>query len=224
MKKIWFLFVLLFVFSSLEVFAQSRSSRSSRSSSRRSRGNSFSFSQDTQERIKAGCVNVMKKAGKFQSEMRSRGTSSIHSGIVYMCSVNSIKIEQPSLGPWEKFVYALEKIFNQFKALLYVAAVFMLVWLFVKAAYEAEMNWMHFAMLIMGVVMLGFADVFLDIATNRVTLDDVKSGEMYVDCRKPDDGLYPCNLDTEGVMDKESVYLFTVNQTSGDSKLFKGLY
>ena len=226
MKKFFILFfVMLFCFANVS-FSQTRGrGRSSVNRAyRTSRGNGFTFSQDAKDRIKVGCQNVMKTAQQFSRDIKSKGSSDIKSEIIYMCSVNSIELEKSDLGPWEKFVYALEKVFKQFRRLIYIAAVFMLLWILVKAMYEGDMKWMHIGMMVIGVTMLAFAEVFLDIATNRVTIDDIRNSEIYVDCREPDKGLYKCSVDVEGAVDKESVYLYDVNHLSTQSKTFKGLY
>lgn len=221
MKKFLILFFVIMCCFGNMAFSQTRT-RVRRANA--SRGNGFTFSQDAKDRIKIGCQSVMKKAQQFSREMRAKGSSNIESEIVYMCSVNSIELEKADLGPWEKFVHACVKVFNQFRNLIYVAAVFMLLWILVKAMYEGDMKWMHIGMMIIGVTMLAFAEVFLDIATNRVTIDDIRNSEIYVDCREPDNGLYRCAVDVEGAMDKESIYLFDVNHLSTQSKTFKGLY
>lgn len=188
------------------------------------RGNGFTFSQDAKERIRLGCPNVLKRANRFSKDMKTKGASNIESEIIYMCSVNSIELEKGDLGPWKKFVHALEKVFKQFRNLIYLAAIFMLLWIIVKAMYEGDMKWMHIGMMVLGITMLSFAEVFLDIATNRVTIDDIRNSEIYVDCREPDRGLYICSVDTDGAVDKESVYLYDVNHKATKTKVFKGLY
>ncbi|MBD5405255.1 hypothetical protein HDR59_01765 [bacterium] len=222
MKKFFILFLIIMCSFANVSFSQNRARGGRRVAS--GRGNGFTFSQDAKDRIKVGCQSVMRKAQQFSREMKARGKSDIESEIVYMCSVNSIELEKSDLGPWEKFVYALEKVFKQFRRLIYIAAVFMLLWILVKAMYEGDMKWMHIGMMLIGVTMLAFAEVFLDIATNRVTIDDIRNSEIYVDCREPDKGLYRCSVEVEGAVDKESIYLFDVNHLSAQSKTFKGLY
>ena len=226
MKKFFILFfVMLFCFANVS-FSQTRGRvrGSSSRNHRTARGNGFTFSQDAKDRISVGCPSVLKRAQQFSRDMKAKGSSDIQSEIVYMCWVNMIELEQGDLGPWEKFVYALEKIFKQFRRLIYIAAVFMLLWILVKAMYEGDMKWMHIGIMIIGVTMLAFAEVFLDIATNRVTLDDIRNSEIYVDCREPDKGLYKCSVDVEGAVDKESVYLFDVNHRATQTRTYKGLY
>lgn len=221
LKKFLILFF-VFAFSfSFEAFSQTRRVSRGRTVSR---GNGFTFSQDAKERINRACPNVLKKATQFTKEMKRKGTSSIPSEIVYMCSVNAIELQEADLGPWKKFVYALEKIYVQFRNLIYIAAIFMLLWIIVKAMYEGDMKWMHIGMMIIGVTMLAFAEVFIDIATNRVSLDDIRNGEIYVDCREPDKGLYKCSADVDGAVDTESVYLYDVNHKSTQAKSYKGLF
>ena len=219
MKKILFLFIIFMIGLNNISFSQTRTAR--RVSAR---GNGFTFSQDALERISVGCPGVLKVAQQFTRDMRSKKTSAIKSEIVYMCSVNDIELDASPLGPWEKFVYAVEKVFKQFRRLLYVAAVFMLLWILVKAIYEDDMKWTHIGMMIIGITMLSFAEVFLDIATNRVTLEDIKNSEIYVDCREPDKGLYRCTADTKGAVDKESVYLFEKKKKNTQNQVIKGLY
>lgn len=222
MKKFFILFLIIMCSFTNVSFSQNRTRGVRRVAS--GRGNGFTFSQDAKDRIKVGCQSVMRKAQQFSREMKAKGKSNIESEIVYMCSVNSIELEKSDLGPWEKFVYALEKVFKQFRRLIYIAAVFMLLWILVKAMYEGDMKWMHIGMMLIGVTMLAFAEVFLDIATNRVTIDDIRNSEIYVDCREPDKGLYRCSVEVEGAVDKESIYLFDVNHLSAQSKTYKGLY
>lgn len=186
--------------------------------------NGFTFSQDVKDRIAIGCQSVMKRAQKFSRDMKTRGASDIESEIVYMCLVSSLELDKSTLGPWEKFVNAMVKVFKQFRRLIYVAAVFMLLWILVKAMYENDMKWMNIGMMIIGVTMLAFAEVFLAIATNKVTVEDIRNSELYVDCREPNKALYRCSVDVEGAKDKESVYLYDVNHLSSQSSTFKGLY
>lgn len=220
MKQIMSIFLIFMLGLTSITYSQTRVIRRQNST----RNNGFTFSQDAEERIKIGCPKVLKIAQQFSRDMRSKGTSDIHSELTYMCLVNEIELEQSPLGPWEKFVNALEKVFKQFRRLLYVAAVFMMLWILVKAIYEDDMKWTHIGMMVIGITMLAFAEVFLDIATNRVTLDDIKNSELYVDCREPNKALYRCTVDSKGAMDKESVYLFEVNQKNTQNQVLKGLY
>ena len=172
----------------------------------------FTFSADAKDRIRQGCANVMRTAGaKRNTRLES------------MCKLSLIRQEEADLGPWKKFIFALVKIFNQLKRLIYVGAVFMLLWIFVKGMYEGEAQWMKLGMLIIGCTMVAFAETFVDLATNRTSLDDVKNGDIYVDCRSPDDGLYICASDVEGAEDHDMRYVYQVKR-GGETTSSRGLY
>jgi hypothetical protein len=179
----------------------------------RGRGNGFVLSSDEKERIRAGCQDMMKAA---RTNTQSR--------IERYCAIDSIQLQEADLGPWKKFVDAMIKVFAQFRRLAYVAAVFMVLWILAKAMYEGEMHWEHIGMLVIGVAMLAMAEVFLDVATNKVSIDDIRSGEIYVDCREPDKGLYKCSREVEGSLGHESKYMFPVNPESSGAASRRGLF
>jgi hypothetical protein len=171
------------------------------------------FGQDAKERIRLGCADKMKNA------RAQRNTE-----LEWLCKLSSIRQEEADLGPWKKLVYALVKIFNQLRRLIYVGAVFMLLWIFVKGMYEGEAKWMQLGMLIIGVTMVSFAEVFVDIATNKTNLDDIKNGDIFVDCRAPDEGLYICAPDIEGSEDHDMRYVFQVSKGADTNSAYRGLY
>ena len=87
---------------------------------------------------------------------------------------------------------------------------------------------MHIAMLIIGVIILAFAELLLDLATNRVTLEDVMSNGVYVDCRDKNtkDAYYRCSTEDDGAALYDSRYFLQVSGEirKKDSKLYNGLY
>jgi hypothetical protein len=170
------------------------------------------FGQDAKERIRTGCADVMRDARAAKD-----------SKLEWMCRLSSVRHEEADLGPWKKFVTALVKIFNQLRRLIYVGAVFMLLWIFVKGMYEGEAKWMHLGMLVVGCTMVAFAETFVDLAINRISLDDVKNGDIYVDCRSPDEGLYVCAADVEGAEDHDMRYIYQV-KSGGETTSGRGLY
>ncbi|MBR1544596.1 MAG: hypothetical protein IJ638_01470 [Alphaproteobacteria bacterium] len=213
MKK-FILFLMLAVFISGPSMAQRR-----RTTYRRSKTNAvetFRFTDDMVKRIKNHCPNVLKNAPKKSENLEA------------YCSVRDLHFGEADLGPWKKFVQRAEKIFLQFRRLIYVAAVFMILWILVKASYEGDMKWMHIAMLVIGVIILAFAEVLLDLATNRVSLEDVISNGVYVDCRdkKVEDAYYKCNTSDDGAALYDSRYFLQVSGEvkTGKAKVYDGLY
>ncbi len=216
MKKFaLFLVLVLFIcgVSGSSVFAKRRTSY------RKSSDNAvhgFRFTDDMVKKIKNSCPIVLKNAPKKSENLEA------------FCSVKNLNFGEADLGPWKKFVQRAEKLFIQFRRLIYVGAVFMVLWIFVKAAYEGDMKWMHIAMLVMGVIILAFAEVLLDLATNRVSLEDVVDNGVYVDCRdkKTDDAYYKCTTGDDGAILFDSRYFLQVSgQTkSRKSKVYNGLY
>lgn len=211
MKK-FILFLVLAVFLSSPTMSQRRYSN------RRSSSNTqtFRFTEDMVRRIKNNCPNTLKRAQNKKENLEA------------FCSVRDLHFGESDLGPWKKFIARAEKLFKQFRRLIYVAAVFMILWIFVKAAYEGDMKWMHIAMLIIGVIILAFAEVLLDLATNRVSLEDVVNNGVYVDCRdkKTDDAYYKCGTNDDGATLYDSRYFLQISGESrtNSSKLYNGLY
>ena len=210
MRKIFlFAFISMILFSSIDVMAK-RSYTKSKSSQ------SFRFTEDMVNRIKKSCPDVLKNADKKSENLEA------------FCSVKDLNFEGADLGPWQKIVARGERLFLQFRRLIYIGAVFMLLWIFVKASYEGEMKWMHIAMLVMGVIILAFAEVLLAFATNRVSLDDVINDGVYVDCRdkKTGDAYFVCSTSDSGAALYDSRYFLQVSgeMKSRSSKKYGGLY
>ncbi|MCR5506853.1 MAG: hypothetical protein K6F04_03330 [bacterium] len=212
MKK-FILFLMLALFIASPSMAQRRRTTYHRSSTNTQ---TFRFTDDMVKRIKTHCPNVLKNAPKKSENLEA------------YCSVRDLHFGEADLGPWKKFVQRAEKLFLQFRRLIYVAAVFMILWIFVKASYEGDMKWMHIAMLVIGVIILAFAEVLLALATNRVSLDDVISNGVYVDCRdkKTDDAYYKCSTNDDGAALYDSKYFLQVSGEvkSGKAKIYDGLY
>ena len=212
MKK-FILFLMLALFIASPSMAQRRRTTYHRSSTNTQ---TFRFTDDMVKRIKPHCPNVLKNAPKKSENLEA------------YCSVRDLHFGEADLGPWKKFVQRAEKLFLQFRRLIYVAAVFMILWIFVKASYEGDMKWMHIAMLVIGVIILAFAEVLLALATNRVSLDDVISNGVYVDCRdkKTDDAYYKCSTNDDGAALYDSKYFLQVSGEvkSGKAKIYDGLY
>ncbi len=212
MKKIFVLFAVLFFSFSVEGMAQSRRYRAGTNNTYTDR---FKFTTDMENRIKNYCPSVLKKASSKPEHLQS------------YCSVNDIVVGEADLGPWKKLVIACEKLFKQFRSLIYVAAVFFVLWLFVKAAYAGDMEWKHLGMLLIGIVILTFADVMLDIATNRVTIEDVVEDGIYVDCREKNskEAFYRCSPDTSGAGLSDSRYFLQLSgEAPNSSPQLKGLF
>ncbi len=199
MKK-FVLFLILTLFLNSPVFAARRTV-----SKKTSNAQTFRFTEDMVKRVQNNCPSVMKNASKKAENLEA------------FCSVRDLHFGEADLGPWKKFVQRAEKLFLQFRRLIYIAAVFMLLWIFVKASYEGEMKWMHIAMLIIGVIVLAFAELLLDLATNRVTLEDVMNNGVYVDCRDKNtkNAYYKCSTDDDGAALYDSRYFL---QVSGEMK------
>ena len=179
MKKFLILFLMFGFFFTMQndAHAQKRTRTKSKTST-------FRFTDDMVRKINNSCPKVLKNASKKNESLQA------------FCSVKNIQIGEADLGPWYSGVKAFEKLFMQFRRVIYMAAAFMLLWIFVKAAYQGEMKWMHLAMLVIGVILLAFAEVIIDIAANRITLEDVLEQGVYVDCRKKqtNDAFYKCNV------------------------------
>lgn len=210
MKK-FILFLILALFLGNPVFATKRAV-----SKKSHNVQTFRFTEDMVKRVKNNCPDVMKNAPKKSENLEA------------FCSVKDLHFGEADLGPWKKFVQRAEKLFLQFRRLIYIGAVFMLLWIFVKASYEGEMKWMHISMLIIGVIILAFAELLLDLATNRVTLEDVMNNGVYVDCRDKNtkDAYYKCSTDDDGAALYDSRYFLQVSgkMNNKKSKLYNGLY
>lgn len=183
MKKFFILFFMFGFF-----FVMQSDVQAQRRSSSRTKTSTFRFTDDMVNKINSACPKVLKNASMRAERLEA------------FCSVKDIKIGEADLGPWYSGVKAFEKLFMQFRRVIYMAAAFMLLWIFVKAAYEGEMKWMHLSMLVIGVILLAFAEVIIDIAANRITLEDVLEQGVYVDCRKKQtkDAFYKCNVGENG--------------------------
>ena len=213
MKKfILFLVLVLIVTGSSVSFSKRRTVRRHRDSENQT----FRFTDDMVKKIKNSCPIVLKNASKKNENLEP------------FCSVRDLNFGEADLGPWKKFVQRAEKLFLQFRRLIYIAAVFMILWIFVKASYEGDMKWMHIAMLIIGVIILAFAELLLDLATNRVSLEDVIDNGVYVDCRdkKTNDAYYKCSTGDDGAVLFDSRYFLQVTgeARSKKAKMYKGLY
>ncbi len=209
MKKILILFF-MFVF----FFTMQNNLQAKRKSYRKSRSSAFRFTDDMVNKINSTCPKVLKSASKKSENLQA------------FCSVRDIQIGQADLGPWLKAVKAFEKLFKQFRKLLYVGAGFMLMWLFVKAAYQGEMKWMHLGMLIIGVVLLAFAEIIIALATNKITLEDVLQEGVYVDCRKKktNDAFYKCELGEKGAELYDVRYFLQLSGEQENPNKYKGLF
>ena len=208
MKK-FILFFVLFVGLSLPSLAQRK-----HVVRRAAATQTFRFTEDMVKRINKSCPVMLKNASKKSESLEA------------FCSVKDLHFGEADLGPWKKFVQRGEKIFKQFRRLIYIGAVFMLLWIFVKAAYEGDMKWMHIAMLIIGVIILAFAEVLLDLATNRVSLEDVVNNGVYVDCRdkKTEDAYYKCSTNDDGAALYDARYFLQVSGEMKSNNKYNGLY
>lgn len=208
MKKV-ILFLLLCLVLSSGAFAKTVRKRTSS-------GKEFRFTEDMVTRIQKQCPSVMSKAPKLPENLES------------FCSVKDVQFGESDLGPWANFVSRAEKLFLQFRRLIYIGAVFMILWIFVKASYEGDMKWMQVAMLIIGVVLISGAEVLIAFATNRVSLEDVVSNGVYVDCRDKNtkNAYFKCGVDDSAATLYDSRYFLQVSGkvNSKSTKIYKGLY
>lgn len=213
MKKFLILFLMFGFF-----FTMQNDAHAQRRKSSRAKTSTFRFTDDMVNKINNVCPKVLKNASKKNENLQA------------FCSVKDIKIGEADLGPWYSGVRAFEKLFMQFRRVIYIAAAFMLLWIFVKAAYEGEMKWMHLAMLIIGVILLAFAEVIIDIAANRITLEDVLEQGVYVDCRKKrtNDAFYKCNVGDDGAELYDARYFLQLTGEKESTGLapnkYKGLF
>jgi hypothetical protein len=101
----------------------------------------------------------------------------------------------------------------------------MLLWIVVNAAYRGDGKWMELAWLIIGIIVLASAELFVRIASGQVAIDDVKTNNMYVDCRRPNEVLYQCEPEDAGAveLDERFLYLFSKSKKPS-SKSAPGLY
>ncbi|MDR1009506.1 MAG: hypothetical protein LBL52_04635 [Rickettsiales bacterium] len=194
MKK--FLILLMFLFAAGPAFAQSARGRAVRTRTAADESQ-FRISADAQAIIAESCQRILSNAP------RARGGE-----LAVFCQVRQIKTSAGELGPWSKFVNGLVKLFQQFRRLIYVAAVFMLLWILVEGVYRAEAQWMKLGMMIVGLVILAGAEMFIRMATGQVKLEDIQNGEMFVDCRHPNEALYHCDGDTVGATNIDERYIF----------------
>ena len=213
MKKfVLFLVLVLIVTGSSVSFSKRRTIRRHRDTGTQT----FRFTDDMVRKIKNSCPIILKNAKNKPENLEP------------FCSVRDLNFGEADLGPWKKFVQRAEKMFLQFRRLIYIAAVFMILWIFVKASYEGDMKWMHIAMLIIGVIILAFAELLLDLATNRVALEDVIDNGVYVDCRdkKTNDAYYRCSTGDDGAVLFDARYFLQVTgeARSKKAKRYKGLY
>ena len=209
MKK-FILFLVLAVILSMPSMAQRR-----RAVRRNSSVQTFRFTEDMIRRIKNNCPTTLKNATRKSENLEA------------FCSVKNLHFGEADLGPWKKFIQRAEKLFLQFRRLIYIAAVFMILWIFVKASYEGDMKWMHIAMLVIGVIILAFAEVLLSLATNKVSLEDVIDNGVYVDCRdkKMNDAFYKCSTnDDSAALYDERYFLQVSGEIKKKSKVYNGLY
>lgn len=175
------------------------------------RNNNFQITPDMQRRITRSCPKKLQRANVNRENLQT------------FCLVSNIRETEADLGPWKAFVARAEKLFKQLRNLLYVGAVFMLMWLFTKAIYKNSIDWPKISMLIIGVLLLTLAEVFLDVATQRVKLDDVISEGVYVDCRDPTEAYYKCDLGSTDAEQLDAQYFLKVSGQNS-SKKHKGLF
>ncbi|MDR3126534.1 MAG: hypothetical protein LBT92_02790 [Rickettsiales bacterium] len=210
MKKI-----LLLVFVSLLAICANAQTRRARSSRNANTNSSKVLSDDARQLISRRCAEkTMEAERRPEGKLRS------------MCSVENISGGE-SMGPWKLLVARAIQMFKQFRKLIYVAAVFLLLWIVVKAAYKGDGQWMELAWLITGIVALAGAEFFVRIASGQVAIEEVKTNNMYVDCRRPNEVLFQCSPEDSGAveLDERFLYLFSksAKSKSGGSSM-PGLY
>ena len=176
------------------------------------RNNSFQITPDMERRITRSCPRRLARANVNRENLQP------------FCPVRNIRETEADLGPWRAFVYRTERLFKQFRTLLYVGAIFMLMWLFTKAVYKSTIDWPKVAMLLIGVLMLTLAEVFLDVATQRVRLDDVIAEGVYVDCRDPTEAYYKCDIGKNDAEQLDAQYFLKVSGTQQSQRKHKGLF
>ncbi len=178
-------------------------------------GANFVLTDAMKTKIQKHCPKIMNNAQK-----RIKKTE------VY-CPVSEVVLGARDFGPWRKMLYVFEKLFYQIRNLLYLAAVFMIIWIYVKGAYEGEMHWMQISFLVIGVVIMAGAEVLFSLAKKEVTLDDVMAEGIYVDCRENSSSMkpyYKCNTESRGARLEDTRYFYMVVGEKRNTSYNKGLY
>ena len=216
-----FVFGFMFSFSSY-TNAQRRSGSRRMSSYVRNRSSQrFQFTDDMLSKVNRSCPKTLQRAKKKSEEL------------IPFCSIRDLEFGEADLGPWRKAVSAFERLFYQFRRLIYIGAVFMVLWIFVQAAYNGDMKWMHIAMLLIGVVLLSLTEVLLAMAENKITVEDVIDQGIYVDCRSAptsnnlsnrSDAYYKCNIDDNGAALYDSRYFLQISGKISNTSAYKGLF
>jgi hypothetical protein len=172
-------------------------------SSRAAPGNAYKLSADAQVRIEEACGRIIARANRT-----SPGDLSV------FCQVRSLNTSVGELGPWAKFVDGLVKLFIQARRLIYVGAVFILLFILVEGVYRAEAQWMKLGTMVIGLVILAGAEMFVRMATGQIRIEDIQNGEMSVDCRRPNEALYRCSGDSVGATNIDDRFIFTFQRAN----------
>ena len=203
-----FFFIILAVFAAFDASAQTTRRRASSAPP----ANNFKLSADAQARIERSCERIMARAARAEN-----------TDLAVFCPVRQINTSAGELGMWSKFVDGLVKLFVQARRLIYVAAVFMLLWIMVEGIYRSEGRWAHLGMMVIGLVILAGAEMFVGMATGRVKLEDIQNGEMFVDCRKPNEALYRCKGDDVGAANVDERFIFRFQKANEAKQAKRGL-
>ena len=166
----------------------------------------YRISPDAQEMINKACPRVIADARAITDfELR------------VFCPISEIDTGMADLGPWKKFVNGLVRLFQQFRKLIYLAGVFLLLWIVIEGAYRGEGQWMKLAMMIIGLILLAMAEVFVNLATGKVEIESIKSGDLFVDCRRPNEALFQCRGESKGAQSVDERFIFRFQRAEAAS-------
>jgi len=160
--------------------------------------NDYRLSDGARQLIKLNCPDMLRAANAGND-----------GGIMSLCPVRNVAAAPTTdLGPWREIVLAGVRLFEQIKNLIYAAAVFLLLWILVEGAYRGEARWMKLWWLVIGLVGMAGANVFMSMALGDATVGDVVRGNLYVDCRRPNEPLYPCAGNRHDALQLDGRFVF----------------
>ena len=136
--------------------------------------------------------------------------------LVTMCSIDGLS-SGLELGPFEELARRATLLFKQFRILIYVGAAFLLLWMIARAQWKTEGEWEKLIWLVVGLVAVALAEFFLRIGTGKFTIEEVRGGAMFVDCRRQREALYKCQPESRNSreLDQRFIIQFTGPPTQG---------
>ena len=166
--------------------------------------NDYRLPEDAKHLIRQNCPTILREAPNQKlGELMS------------LCPVRNVAaIPTTNLGPWRALVTALVRMFGQIQNLIYVAAVFLLLWILVEGAYRGEARWVNLWWLVGGLVGMAGANAFLHWTLGETTLADIRLGNMYVDCRRHTEPLYPCAPNNSDAMQIDARFVLMYQGTA----------